>query len=45
MDSRAERAEVNKMAIRSAADAEWRVDEVTRLGDTRHSSEHFLSSS
>jgi hypothetical protein len=33
--SRAERAEVKK-AIRSAADAEWWVDEVTRLGDTRH---------
>jgi len=43
--ARGERAEVKK-AIRSAADAESRgVDEVTRLGDTRHSSEHFLPSS
>jgi hypothetical protein len=37
-----ERAEVNK-AIRSATDAESWVSEVT-LGDTWHSSEHFLSS-
>jgi hypothetical protein len=43
VDRRAERAEFKK-AIRSAADAEWWVDEVTRLGDTRHSSEHFSSS-
>jgi hypothetical protein len=33
--ARGERAEVKK-AIRSAADAESLVDEVTRLGDTRH---------
>jgi hypothetical protein len=34
-NARGERAEVKK-AIRSAADAELLVDEVTRLGDTRH---------
>jgi hypothetical protein len=33
--ARGERAEVKK-AIRSAADAESLVDELTRLGDTRH---------
>jgi hypothetical protein len=33
--ARGERAEVKK-AIRSAANAESLVDEVTRLGDTRH---------
>jgi hypothetical protein len=34
--ARGEGAEVKKGAIRSATDAESLVDEVTRLGDTRH---------
>jgi hypothetical protein len=41
VDRRAERAEVKK-AIRSAADAEWWVGEVTRLGDTRALKRAFL---